>query len=267
MGMDPTQSFAATGTTPTAPRLAARLRPLRVAVFLQGIAPWVPVEKVFMTGIGFDAVLVATMAAAYALVVPLIELPSGILADRWSRRGMLMIAGVAAMVSVVIGALSPDVTTYIVSAMVLGIYFAMQSGTIDAAVYDTLLEELGGAGSFEHHYGRIQLLNSVALVGSALFGPYTAGMTSALGLAGLLAGRLRLDRDRTGRRGRRSNGRDEPAPARPGARPQGIGGHSWRITGARCVIPVVTGFHDCNECRAAEDIEARSAVLIPPGSD
>jgi hypothetical protein len=33
--------------------LARRLRPLQVAVGLQGILLWVPVEKLFMTGIGF----------------------------------------------------------------------------------------------------------------------------------------------------------------------------------------------------------------------
>lgn len=162
----------------SAARVATRLRPLRVAMFLQGIAPWVPVEKVFMTGIGFDAALVATMAAAYAVVVPILKIPSGILADRWSRRGVLMIAAGAGLASVVVGALSHNVATYIASAMILGIYFAMQSGTLDAAVYDTLLEELGEADSFERHYGRIQLLNSLALVGSALAGGVIAALVT-----------------------------------------------------------------------------------------
>ena len=35
------------------------------------------------------------MAAAYAALVPLAEVSSGVLADRWSRRGVLMVAGVA----------------------------------------------------------------------------------------------------------------------------------------------------------------------------
>ena len=38
-----------------------------------------------MTDIGFDNGSVALMAAAVAVVLPL-EVPSGILADRWSRR-------------------------------------------------------------------------------------------------------------------------------------------------------------------------------------
>ena len=48
-----------------------------------------------MTEIGFDAASIGVMAAAYAALVPIIEIPSGILADRWSRRGVLVIAAVA----------------------------------------------------------------------------------------------------------------------------------------------------------------------------
>jgi MFS family permease len=164
---------------PAKPQVGRRLRPLRLAMFLQGVAPWVPVEKIFMSEIGFNPALVATMAAAYAAVVPVMEIPSGILADRWSRRGVLMLAAGAALLSVIVGGLSQNVGTYIVSAMILGVYFAMQSGTVEAAVYDTLLEDAGGSDDFEKHLGRVQLLNSVALVGSAIAGGLIAALADA----------------------------------------------------------------------------------------
>ena len=72
--------------------LHRRLLPLHVAVFLQGFILWVPVEKLFMSEIGFDPATIGVMAAAYAAVVPIVEVPSGILADRWSRRGTLVVA-------------------------------------------------------------------------------------------------------------------------------------------------------------------------------
>lgn len=162
----------------TAHRITARLRPLTLAIFVSGIAPWVPVEKVFMTQLGFTPSLVATMAAAYAAIVPLLEIPSGILADRWSRRGVLMLAGGAGLVSVLVGAISTGVATYIASAMVLGVYFALQSGTVDAIVYDTLLEEAGQAEAYERYFGRMQAWNSAALTGSALVGGVIAGLAS-----------------------------------------------------------------------------------------
>ena len=71
--------------------LTRRLLPLQFGVVLQGLILWVPIEKLFMTEIGFDAASVGTMAAAYAAVVPLLEVPSGILADR--RRGAVAGSG------------------------------------------------------------------------------------------------------------------------------------------------------------------------------
>ena len=38
---------------------------------------WVPVEKLFMTQIGFTAASVGLVAAAYAVVTPLLEVPTG----------------------------------------------------------------------------------------------------------------------------------------------------------------------------------------------
>jgi predicted MFS family arabinose efflux permease len=158
--------------------LRKRLLPLHIAVALQGVMLWVPVEKLFMNDIGFDAASVGLMAAAYAAVVPIIEIPSGILADRWSRRGVLVVATTALMLCSLIGGLSDDVTTYIVSALVLGVYFAMYSGTMDAIVYDTVLEETGGSASFEKRIGRVRLVESVTLVSSSLVGGWLAGLTS-----------------------------------------------------------------------------------------
>jgi predicted MFS family arabinose efflux permease len=152
-----------------------RLLPLYAAAALQGFMLWTPIEKLFMSEIGFDAAAVGVMAAAYAALVPVVEVPSGILADRWSRRGVLMIANLALLVSVLIGGLSHSVVVYIVGAMVLGVYFAMYSGTMDAIVYDTVLEETGSSDRFERLIGRARVVEAVALVSSSLAGGWLAG--------------------------------------------------------------------------------------------
>jgi MFS family permease len=160
------------------PRLRRRLLPLTVAVALQGFMLWVPVEKLFMIEIGFDAATIGVMAAAYAALVPIIEIPSGILADRWSRRGVLVIAATALALTSLIGGLSHNVPTYIASALVLAVYFAMYSGTMDAVVYDTVLEEIGASELFEQRIGRVRAVESVALVAGALGGGILAELTS-----------------------------------------------------------------------------------------
>lgn len=165
--------------------LRRRMLPLYAATFLTGISLWAPIEKLFMLDIGFDAATVGVMAALYAAVVPLCEVPSGILADRWSRRGVLLLAVLAASVSVTIGALSHHVAIYIVSALFLGLYFALQSGTLDAVAYDTVREETGSSDAFEKVLGRLRLVESTALVGSALLGAVLAELLSPRATYGL----------------------------------------------------------------------------------
>lgn len=158
--------------------LRRRLAPLYAAAFLQNLALWVPIEKLFMTDIGFDAAGVGVMAAVYSMVVPVFEVPSGLLADRWSRRGVLVLACAAAVVSVVIGGLSQSVAMYMVAAFFLGIFFAMQSGTFESIVYDTVLEETGTSDDFERVIGRVRVMESAALVASALAGGALAELLS-----------------------------------------------------------------------------------------
>jgi MFS family permease len=161
------------------PTLARRLLPLQIAVGLSGIVLWVPVEKLFMTQIGFTPRSVAIMAAAYAAVVPLLEVPSGILADRWSRSRIMVCAGIALFASSLLGGLSSNVPTYIGAAMILGVYFALSSGTVDSIVYDVVLEETGSSEQYEAWIGRTRMVESGAFVASALAGGVLAGWSSA----------------------------------------------------------------------------------------
>jgi MFS family permease len=159
--------------------LARRLLPLHIGVALQGLILWVPIEKLFMTDIGFDAATVGAMAAAYAAVVPLLEVPSGILADRWSRSWIMILGCMALVISSFIGGLSQNVIMYVIAAMILGVYFAFSSGTVDSIVYDTVLEETGSNELYERWIGRTRAVESAAFVFSALVGGVLAQYTSA----------------------------------------------------------------------------------------
>jgi hypothetical protein len=67
-----------------------------------------------------------------------------------------------------------------ISAAFLGVFFALQSGTLESVVYDTVLEETGDSEAFELTIGRVRLVESVALVASALAGGAIA-QTAPLG--------------------------------------------------------------------------------------
>jgi hypothetical protein len=54
--------------------------------------------------------------------------------------------------------------TYIASAMILGVYFALNSGTVDSIVYDAVLEETGSSEQYEMWIGRVRMVESGAFV-------------------------------------------------------------------------------------------------------
>ena len=159
--------------------LGRRLLPLQAGVALQNFMLWVAVKKnCFMSEIGFTAASVGVMAAAYAAVVPLLEVPSGLLADRWSRSGRAGAGHRRARRQLVDRWLSHSVTTYVVAALVLGVYFALSSGTVDSIVYDTVLEESGAQRPVRRWIGRVRIVECAALVASALLGGVLADLTS-----------------------------------------------------------------------------------------
>jgi hypothetical protein len=62
--------------------------------------------------------------------------------------------------------------------LILGVYFAMNSGTVDSVVYDTVIEETGSADTYERWIGRVRVVESAAFTTSALTGGLLAGATS-----------------------------------------------------------------------------------------
>lgn len=171
---------AAPARRPAAPSasLRARLRHLQVLTVAGNLVAWWSVEKLLMVEIGFTPALIGLVAAAYAVVVPPLEVASGVLADRWSRRGVLALAFLALAVSSLVGGLSRDVAGYVGCAVLFGVFAALFSGTGDAIVYDLLVEENGSGAGYEAEAGRLRVLASIALVTGALAGSLLAAVGS-----------------------------------------------------------------------------------------
>jgi MFS family permease len=160
----------------TKQRLLRRLMPLYVALLLQGFVLWYAIERLYMTQIGFTPILMGVMAAMYVMVAAISEVPSGILADRWSRKGVLMLAGGALALASLVSGLSTVVWVYIVGAGLWAVFDAFASGTTDSVVYDTLLEEQGNAEGYEKYYGWTEFLQSASWFAGALAGGVVASV-------------------------------------------------------------------------------------------
>ncbi|MGK2896499.1 MAG: MFS transporter [Candidatus Saccharimonadales bacterium] len=156
--------------------MTRRLMPLYIAAVLQGIPFWYAIEKIFMLGIGFNTATIGVMVAIMSIVMLAVETPSGILADRWSRKGVMILGCLALIISGILGALSFSEPVYILSTVFWGIYAALYSGTYDSVIYDTIIEEHGDSKKFEKYLGRFRAFEGASFVIGALAGGLIASM-------------------------------------------------------------------------------------------
>lgn len=158
--------------------MTRRLLPLYIAAFFQGIPFWYAIEKLFMLDIGFNTASIGLMVAIMSVVMLVVETPSGILADRWSRKGVMMLGALMLFISGLLGALSYNQPIYILSTVFWGIYGALYSGTYDAVIYDTTMEEHGSSKLFQNHLGRFKAVEGAAFVVGAFGGGLIASVLS-----------------------------------------------------------------------------------------
>lgn len=166
-----------TGTL-VAPSVQARLRPLYATGFIHGFALWYAVEKLFMKSIGFNDFLITIVTITYIVVMTMANIPLGVLADRWSRKGVLYLATCALIAGTLICGLSHGFWMYAAGLSVWGVFYACYAGTYDSVIYDLVLEETGSADSYEHWFGRVQMYDSVAFITGALASAAVANFVS-----------------------------------------------------------------------------------------
>jgi MFS family permease len=145
-----------------------RLRPLYVTAFLQGCVMWYSVEKPFQVSIGFSDQAITIATVSYIIVMAVAAVPLGILADRWSRRGVLHLATCGLVTASLLCGLSHGFWMYTAGLAAWGVFYACYAGTYDALVWDVLLEEAGSADDFEFWFGRIQRNEAAALITGAV---------------------------------------------------------------------------------------------------
>lgn len=129
-----------------------QIRKLYLSNFLTGLVFWYGIEKLFMGSIGIDAVGIAAATAALTIFLMVFDIPAGILADKWSRKGVLLVSAVALGVCSLILGVSHGLVLYIAGDLVYGLYLVASNGTYQAIIYDSLHEE-GRAGDYSRING------------------------------------------------------------------------------------------------------------------
>nr|WP_319473212.1 MFS transporter [uncultured Sphaerochaeta sp.] len=133
-----------------------------------------PVYPLLFSKAGLSLSQISLLLAIWSIPVILLEIPSGVLADRWSRRYLLIISGVLRTLCFTIWlVLPPTFFVYALGFLAWGTAEALSSGAEEALLFDTLKLE-GRQEAFETIYGRGMGTASVAVALSCFTGGFVA---------------------------------------------------------------------------------------------
>lgn len=132
--------------------------------FLTGLVFWYGIEKLFMKSIGIDAVGIGIASVVFLAFTTIFDIPFGILADKWSRKGVLVLSAIGLATCSVLMGMSHSLLLYAFGEIFYGVYLVSTSGTYDAIIYDILHEE-GRADQYSKVVGRMY---AIFLVGAGV---------------------------------------------------------------------------------------------------
>jgi len=143
------------------------LRPLFLWTFLEALIFWYAIEKLLWDSMGITAGQIIVLGIIAQSSQILIEVPSSVIADRWSRRKTLMLSTVCMLVSVLIVLMAQTFIAFAVMCLTWAFYYAFQSGTVNAYIYD-LLKEQGEQAQYRKALARRSTFQLSALLVSSL---------------------------------------------------------------------------------------------------
>lgn len=125
------------------------------------------VDKIFFTQRGASPLEISIILGLWALYVLIFEVPSGAIADRWSRKWLIVISSVFHAVAYFVWIFSHNFWMFLLGYLFRGTGGFLESGTKEAFLYDHLKTHRQEA-DFEKHTGRIWLITTVSFLITAL---------------------------------------------------------------------------------------------------
>ncbi|MGY1709672.1 MFS transporter [Geodermatophilus sp. SYSU D00758] len=146
--------------------------------------PYYPLYALLFLDTGLSEAQVSALFALWSVTGLLAEVPAGVLADRWSRRGVVVTAGLLQAAGFVLWTAAPGLWGFAVGFAVWGVAGAMVSGASEALVYDGLAA-VGAAPSYARVAGWVTAAELLVQVPTAVLASVlvAAGGYEAVGWA------------------------------------------------------------------------------------
>lgn len=137
--------------------------------FFDGLILAYVIERLFGAERGMTVTMVVMTEIIYGITVSIFEIPSGVLADLWGRKKMLIIAAFLSVIEFVIIFFAHGFVPFALATIAAGLSKSAESGSVQAIIYDSLLADKNEE-QFEKVYGRFRVCDTVGSMIAALTG-------------------------------------------------------------------------------------------------
>lgn len=178
--------------------------------------PLYPLYALFFADTGLSTAEISALFAIWSAVGVVAEVPSGMLADRYSRRAAIVASGVVQAVGFALWATLPGFWGFAVGFVCWAVGGSLSSGALEALLYDGLADA-GAAGAFGRVYARVSAAEQLADLPTAVAAtvlyaqggyPLVAWASVATSLAGSALALRLPERPRVAAGSRDGDGRD-----------------------------------------------------------
>ena len=145
--------------------------------FLDSFVLILPFYTVMFAETGLSPVEIGVILASWSAVCLLLEVPCGVLADRFSRRGLMAIAQLIRCVGFGVWLLFPGFWGFLIGLMLWGFKSATLSGAFEAAVFDELKAEKR-EDEYVLIFGRTQAARFAGVLAASLAGAALSFLSS-----------------------------------------------------------------------------------------
>lgn len=137
------------------------------------LIPAYVIERLYWEERGMTVQMVVYAEIIYAAAIVLLELPTGIVADRWGRKGMLIVAACMGCAEFLLLVFATQFWYFALVVLLAAVGRSASSGAEQALLYDSLLAA-GKASRFEQLLGRLNALDLLSVIAAALSGSFLA---------------------------------------------------------------------------------------------
>jgi MFS family permease len=141
--------------------------------FFYNLIPAYVIERLFWEQRGMTIQMVVYTEIIFAITVVLLEVPTGIIADKWGRKKMIVLSALLECFMFLILVFATEFWHFAVAIFLAGIARSASSGSENALLYDSLLQN-GQEQAFEKYLGRLNVCDFTAAIIAALCGSLLA---------------------------------------------------------------------------------------------